>query len=93
MRALVQFLIAKLQVTVKDWPEAWGQLGVGCAASYPGWCGSGFQAIGNIVCNTRGRGVLCKASSATIACNTFAHLKGEQHSQTLDPVLHMQAPD
>lgn len=65
------------QVCVEEWPEAWNRAGPGCAASYPGWCGSGFQAVGNRVSNTRGRGVLCKASNALIADNTFSHLKGE----------------
>ena len=40
------------------------------------WCGSGFEAIGNRVHNTRGRGVLSKASRALIPDNTFTHLKG-----------------
>ena len=40
------------------------------------WCGSGFEAVGNRVHNTRGRGVLSKASRALIADNTFTHLKG-----------------
>ena len=45
-------------------------------ALIPDWCGSGFEAIGNKVHNTRGRGVLSKASRALIADNTFTHLKG-----------------
>ena len=78
---------------MEDWPEAWSQLGLGCCASYPGWCGSGFQAIGNTVGNTRGRGVLCKASKATIACNAFAHMKGELQSLPQGFfILHIQTP-
>jgi hypothetical protein len=70
----LQFCI--MQVCVEEWPEAWSRAGLGCAASYPGWCGSGFQAVGNRISNTRGRGVLCKASNALIADNSFSHLKG-----------------
>ncbi|CAL8471749.1 g11291 [Coccomyxa elongata] len=65
------------KVVVEEWPESWGdKVGLGCAAAYPSRCGAGFQALGCRVYNTRGRGILAKASRALVADNTFTHLKG-----------------
>ena len=43
-----------MQINLESWPEAWSTAAMGCAATFPGWNCSGFEAVGNLVDNTRG---------------------------------------